>query len=188
MKSAAEKIKELMAFLTPERLAGMLQEYRKVTNVYSLKMPDLRHLPAPEAGYNEAFQEIPSEIQLNYDLYLKSLNSPQPYFLGTPEVFENSMIFRWGESYEIDPQNSAYHFEVSRDWAFQKIVYEETILNLTSVTIDVLKPGAYFWRVTTTNDNGKIQYPFDVYMDVKGTPHSGMKYLIITKDGKVLEK
>ena len=118
-------------------------------------------MPVTVDGYNKAYQEIPDEIQLNHDLYLESLNSPQPYFLGTPVVFENLMIFRWGESYEINPQNVTYHFEVSRDWEFQEIVYEEIISNLTAATIDMLKSGRYFWRVTTTNDNGKIQYPYN---------------------------
>ncbi len=183
------KINELMAFLTPERLAGMLQEYKKVTDAYSLQMPDFENLPATTVdGYNQAYQEIPNEIQVNYNLYLESLNSPQSYFLGTPEVFEDSMIFRWGESYDINPQDIIYHFEVSRDWEFREIVHEETISNLTAVTIDMLKPGAYFWRVTTTNENGNIQYPFDVYIGADGIPHSGMKYLLITNDGKVRER
>ena len=182
------KINELLAFLTPERMEGMLQEYKVVTDAYSLQMPDLYYLPGTLDKYNKDYQEIPNEIQVNYNLYLESLDSPQPYFLGTPEVIENSMIFGWGESYDINAQNITYHFEISKEWDFREIVYEEIIPNLTAVTIDMLEPGTYFWRVTATNENGKTQYPFDVYFDADGNPHSGMKYLFITDDGRALEE
>jgi spore coat protein H len=182
------KINELRAFLTPERLEGMLKEYKVVTDAYSLQMPDLYNLPVNVDKYNKDYQEIPGEIQVNYDLYLQSLNSPQPYFLGTPRILESSMIFNWGEAYDINAQSITYHFEVSKDWDFREIVYEETISNLTAVTINRLEPGTYFWRVKATNEDGITQYPFDVYRDAEGFDQRGMKYLFITDDGKVLEE
>jgi hypothetical protein len=52
----------------------------------------------------------------------------------------------------------------------------------------MLAPGAYFWRVTAMNENRKAQYPFDVYIDSENIPHSGMRVLYISADGKVLEE
>jgi spore coat protein H len=182
------KINELRAFLTPERLEGMLKEYKIVTDAYSLQMPDLYNLPATVDKYNKDYQDIPGEIQVNYDLYLESLNSPQPYFLGTPQIFESSMIFNWDEAYAINAQSITYHLEVSRDWDFREIVYDETISNLTTVTTNRLEPGIYFWRVKATNEDGITQYPFDVYRDAEGFTQRGMKYLFITDDGEVLEE
>ncbi len=182
------KINELMAFLTPERIKGMLDEYKKVTDLYTLAMPDLLHLRATKDEYNRQYELMPGEIQNNYDLYLESLNTPMPFFLVNPERNENTLIFRWGEAYDFHAQNITYHFVVSRDWEFREIVHAEALSNAAEVTIDMLEPGTYFWRVTATNENGKIQYPFDSYSDGDRNLHSGMKYLFIMTDGSILEE
>ncbi len=182
------KMNELMAFLTPEKIKAMLDEYKKVTDLYTLAMPDLFYTRTGPEEYNHQYELIPGEIQNNYDLYLESLNDPMPFFLGGPERVGNTLVFVWDEAYDFNAQNITYNFVVARDWDFREIVHEETLTNLATTTIDMLEPGTYFWRVTAANENGKIQYPFDVYGDVDGVPHSGMKYLLITKDGRALEK
>ena len=182
------KMNELMAFLTPERIKGMLGEYKKVTDLYTLTMPDLLYVRVTPEEYNRQYELIPGEVQINYDLYLESLKTPMPFFLVNPERIGDALIFSWGESYDFNAQDITYHFEVSKDWEFQEIVHEETLINLATTTINMLEPGTYFWRVTATNEDGKIQYPFDVYSDSDGNPHSGLKYLFITADGRVLEE
>ena len=182
------KVEELMKFLTPERLAGMLAAYKPVTDAYSLQMPDLYFMPFNPGDYEKAYELLPSEIQVNHDLYLKSLQSPMPFFLGTPKTSGTSLTFNWDESYDFQAQDLTYHFVVSRDWKFNEIVYEESMINKISVTIDALPPGTYFWQVTATNKNGITQYPFDVYWDADRLPHSGMKILYIGADGKVSEE
>lgn len=111
-----------------------------------------------------------------------------PFFLSTPEIAENSLIYKWDESYDFNAQDITYQFTVGRDWEFQNVVYEETLTNQNSTRIDMLETGTYFWRVTATNENGITQYPFDVYWDADRLPHSGVKYFYITADGKVLEE
>ncbi len=182
------KINELMKFLTPERIRGMMMEYKQVTDAYSLKMPDLYHMPFTESDYEQAYGLVPGEIQVNYDLYRQSLKSPMPFFLGTPKVSGKLLTFNWQESYDFDAQDIDYHFTVSRDWEFDEIVHEETLTNKHTVTIDMLEPGTYFWRVTATNKKGITQYPFDIYWDADRVPHSGLKVLYISPNGEVLEE
>jgi spore coat protein H len=182
------KMNELMKFLTPAKLGGMLKEYKKITDAYSWQMPDSYHMPLSQSGYEKSYELLPGEIQINYDLYLESLRSPMPFFLGTPKALANSLIFDWGESYDFNAQDISYHFVVSTDWEFKNIVCEASLTNQTSITIDSLKSGTYFWRVTATNENGKTQYPFDNYWDADRIPHSGLKYFYITAEGKVLEE
>ncbi|MEA3350792.1 MAG: CotH kinase family protein, partial [Chloroflexota bacterium] len=157
------KIDELMVFLTPERLESMLNTYRTVTDYYITRMPDLLHLPATIEEYDLAYGTLPNEIQINYQLYLESLDVSMPFYLGTPKVSGNKIQFVWDESYDFDAQEINYHFIVSRDWEFQDIVVEEKTTNFTTAQIDMLDSGTYFWRVTATNEAGKVQYPFDYY-------------------------
>jgi len=183
-----QKMNELMDLLTPDRLEGMLKEYKKVTDTYSLQMPDLYYLPGSVSDYENEYALIPGEIKINYDLYLKSLRSPMPIFLGTPKLSENSLIFTWEESYDFNAADISYHFVLSKDWGFNSIVFEETLSNTTSLKIDALPPGTYFWQVIATNENGITQYPFNTYWDAENLIHRGLKYLYITSDGKVLEE
>ena len=94
------KIDELKGFL-PERLELMLKDYKKVTDAYSLQMPDLYYMPFNQVDYEKAYELLPGEIQMNYDLYLKSLKSPMPFFLGAPEVSGDKLIFKWDKSYDF---------------------------------------------------------------------------------------
>jgi Spore coat assembly protein len=183
-----QKMNELMDLLTPDRLEGMLKEYKKATDTYSLQMPDLYYLPGSVSDYENEYALIPGEIKINYDLYLKSLRSPMPIFLGTPKLSENSLIFTWEESYDFNAADISYHFVLSKDWGFNSIVFEETLSNTTSLKIDALPPGTYFWQVIATNENGITQYPFNTYWDAENLIHRGLKYLYITSDGKVLEE
>ncbi|HLO34240.1 MAG TPA: CotH kinase family protein [Anaerolineales bacterium] len=183
-----EKVNELMDFLSSDRMEGMLKEYKKVTDVYSLQMPDLYYLRGSVNDYENEYALIPKEIKLNYDLYLKSLKSPMPIFLGTPKVSENSLVFTWDESYDFNAQDISYHFILSKDWEFHNIVFEETLINTTTLKIDALEPGTYFWQVSATNEEGNTQYPFNTYWDAEAIIHRGLKYLYITSDGKVLEE
>ncbi len=180
------KVDELILLLTPEKIKGMLDEYKKVTSLYSLAMPDLQYLNATPEEFDRHYELIPGEVQINYDLFKKSLNDPMPFFLINPKRDGDSIIFNWGESYDFNAQDITYNFQVSRDWEFQNIVHEESFSNLTTMTMDMLRPGTYFWRVIATNADGKIQYPFDVYRDADGNRHSGMKYLFITNDREIL--
>jgi spore coat protein H len=182
------KVNELMAFLTPERLAGMLQDYKKVTDAYTLQDPDVNALYAPLDEYHESYQNIPNEIQINYDLYLKSLDTPMPYFLGTPKRNGDTLIFNWGEAYDFHAQDISYHFMIARDLNFTDIVVEKTQTNITNIQIEALAPGKYFWRVEATNQLGKTQLPFDTIFDyTKNIQYSGLKLFSINPDGEVQE-
>jgi spore coat protein H len=111
-----------------------------------------------------------------------------PFFLGTPTVDGDQLIFNWDESYSFDKSDITYQFRLSSEWEFGNIIYEETAKNLNMIRVDMLEPGTYFWQVTAMNQAGKIQVPFDSYTDADSNNHYGMKYLYITNDGQVIEK
>lgn len=182
------KISELMKFLTPDRIESMLKQYKEVTDAYSLQMPDLYHMPFTKEDYENAYRLLPGEVQVNYDLYQKSLKAPMPFFLGTPKVVDNSLVFNWSESYDFNAQNITYHFVVSRNWDFDEVVYEETVMNTNTTRTDLLPPGMYFWQVIATNENNITQSAFDVYFDANRAPHSGMKVFYVDANGNITEE
>lgn len=183
-----DKINELRGFLAPERIKSMLDTYRPVVDPYVLRMPDLYYLDSDAKTRDLVFELIPGVTQLNYDYYLESLKKPMPFYLGTPEVQGKELYFNWDESYDLEGRDINYQFIVSTDWNFTNIVFESTLQNTTSVRIDMLEPGTYFWQVIATNSEGYVQYPFDYYVDADSFNHYGMKYLYVTPDGEVQEE
>lgn len=110
-----------------------------------------------------------------------------PFYLGTPQVKNDELFFIWDEAYDFDGQDIYYHFQLSRDVEFNDVIDTRFTTNMTSVSIPLPAAGAYFWRVTATNQDNKTQYPFDGYRDVEGYFHDGMKYFYVTADRQVLE-
>jgi len=183
-----DKINELMKILTPERIEALLKIYRPSVEPYIFGVPDVKYLPGSKTEFNFSYSLFPSEIQYNYKLYLESLELPMPFYLGSPTISGDMLSFEWDESYNFKPQNVTYHFSVSKDPTFRKIIYETDVLNQTITEAPVFEPGTYFWRVIATNEAGKIQYPFDDYEDPDGYPYDGMKIFSITPDGDVVEE
>ena len=181
-----EKINELRVFLTTERIKELIDVYRETTEPLLFQMPDLENM-AKREQYELSYKLILTEVEANYELYLETLESPMPFFLGTPKIENRKLKFNWGVAYDFDAEDITYHFEISRDWAFTDILYEEDILKLAETSVDMLEEGTYFWRVIATNESGYSQYPFDFYKDEEGYRRSGMKYLFITLDREVLE-
>jgi len=185
--SLDDKINQLLLFLTPDRIANLLNTYRPATDLYVSRLPDLYYLPGSLDEYNQLYQHLPDDIHENYQLYLESLQRPMPFNLMVPEANADNLILKWGESYDFNSEDISYHVQVSSSWAFDNVIYDETVVNQTSLSTAVLAPGEYFWKVTATNSSGKTELPFDSYVDVDGLVHEGMKQFVITLDGQVLE-
>jgi spore coat protein H len=182
-----DKVNEVRNFLSPDRIRGMLDVYRPVAEKYALQMPDLQYFPTTKVGLEQDFESIPSEVQNNYELYLKSLQSPMPFFLGAPTVADGVLNFVWEESYDFRAQDIAYRFIIARDPSFNEIEVEESLVNLTNIQIQLLDPGEYYWTVIAANEAGNTQLPFDSLFDAGDTPRSGLKRFYVTPEGELQE-
>lgn len=183
-----QKIQELMGILTRERIQELLDIYRPVAETYINQMPDQYHYPLPSDEIELAFERIPGEPQANYAVYLESLETPMPFYLGVPEIHGNTMLFMWEEVYDFRGGEITYDFIVSRSADFQDVAHQTRLTNQTSIEIPRLEPGEYYWRVVATNQHGKSQVPFDYYTISDDEWGFGMKYLGITPDGQIIEK
>ncbi|HSL46945.1 MAG TPA: CotH kinase family protein [Anaerolineales bacterium] len=178
-----DKVSEVHALLTPEKIEGLLAQYQPTVEQYALQMPDLQYFPTTKQGMQQDLQSISGEVQNNYRLYLESMQSPMPFHLGTIEASGNGLTFTWDHSYDfLDPQIT-YHFTLARDPALDEIVSDQTLVNSTSAQVGQLEPGAYFWRVTATNKAGNSQFPFEFLFDSEGVVIPGLKRFYITSDG-----
>lgn len=182
------KINELMDILTPDRIKSMLDVYKPVVEKYALQMPDLKYYKTTKQVMEKDFENIPTEVQNNYNLYLESLKTSMPFFLSTPTIVDGLLNFNWEESVDFNNEDITYRFMIAQDTLFKYLVVDKTLTNVTSIKIDPLKPGDYYLRVTATNTLGKTQLPFDSFWDPIGIPRSGLKHFYINPAGEVQDK
>lgn len=60
-------IQDLRSYLSVERISGMIEKYRTVTQKYLYQMPDRMNAPLTEAQYDTVAAAIPSEVEQNYE-------------------------------------------------------------------------------------------------------------------------
>ena len=182
-----DKINQLLLFLTHEQVSELMDAYTPVTDLYVSSLPDLYYLPGSLDEYHRLIQFLPDDIQENYQLYLQSLQGLMPFNLMTPETTADGMTFSWDASYDFNSEDITYHVQVSPDWAFDNVIFEETVVNQTVINTGTLEPGEYFWRVIATNSSGRNVLSFNNYIDVDGLIHEGLQQFFISSDGYILE-
>ena len=70
-------------YLTPERVSEKVNSYKSVTKPYLYSMPDVLYAPLTEAEFEQVADNIPKEIEENYQRYLESLERPILLHWGT---------------------------------------------------------------------------------------------------------
>lgn len=186
-----DKINEYRAFLTKERIQEMAQAYDEVVRPYVERMPDVGFLPRTLEEREQIKNAIADEVEQNYQLYLKSLEDPQPFFIGVPERSGEGIHVTWDASYDFANEDITYTVELARDYYFQDpIFYEDDIFVLELTIPQELEPGAYFLRVKATDESGNSQYAFDTYMASTGSVSGneyGIKCFYVLEDGSIVE-
>ncbi|MFR1369627.1 MAG: CotH kinase family protein [Eisenbergiella massiliensis] len=83
-------------YLTPERVSEKVNSYKSVTKPYLYSMPDVLYAPLTEAEFEQVADNIPKEIEENYQRYLESLERPMPFYIGVPEPQEGEAYRQLG--------------------------------------------------------------------------------------------
>lgn len=182
-----EKIKEYRAFITPERLRSMADGYDSVVAEYVQRMPDIQYLSSTLEQRRKIIEQFPYEVEENYEQYLQSLENPQPFYIGTPEITADGLNITWDIAYDFQNQDITYTVELARDYLFENLVCHEDGIYFPKITItDEMKPGKYFLRVTATDSDGNSQYAFDSYISERGKEY-GVKCFYVMEDGSLVE-
>lgn len=179
-------VSDVKSYLSEERISGMIQAYRTVTQAYLKKMPDQMYAPLTDAEYETIASAIPSEVEQNYKLYKESLKKPMPFYIGAPTIEGNTLKFSWDASYDFNAEDITYTVELAKDYQFKEIVYRQENLSIPEAQTTVPADGQYFLRVRATNASGKTQDAFDYYVTDDGKNY-GMKCFYISGGTNVEE-
>ena len=181
-----DAILDLREYLNKDMLTSKIESYKNVLKPYLYLMPDAEYEPLTSEQYDQIAASLPDEIEKNYQLYLESLETPMPFYIGVPTIDGDKLKFNWDVSYDLDAEDITYSVEVARDYLFQDVIYQNTTLTVPESEMELPNAGQYFVRVRATNTSGKTQDAFDYYVTDEGK-HYGMKCFYITEDSTVEE-
>ena len=186
MEKLNDAILDLREYLNKDMLTSKIESYKNVLKPYLYLMPDAEYEPLTSEQYDQIAASLPDEIEKNYQLYLESLETPMPFYIGVPSIDGDKLKFNWDVSYDLDAEDITYSVEVARDYLFQDVIYQNTTLTVPESEMELPNAGQYFVRVRATNTSGKTQDAFDYYVTDEGK-HYGMKCFYITEDNTVEE-
>lgn len=181
-----QKIIQMKAEITAEKIQRLLNVYRPVVERYIFNMPDFMHLPVTRELWPDLVTELTGNLEMNADYYFDSLDEPMPFFLGVPKQRDNQLYFAWDPAYDFDAENIQYRLEISKTFLFTEHLVDKTLFNAMEYHMPMLPPGQYFYRVTATNESGFSQKAFDYYVS-KYQKHYGMKCFYVDNEGQVIE-
>lgn len=183
-----EKIEEYRGILTEELLSEKAKQYAEVVKQYAYSYPDLQYMPITQAQYDDMLNYLPSEVERNYQLYLESLVSPMPFFIGLPQKLDTGLKFNWNSSYDFGEETITYTIEIDDDYSFSDPILREEGLFVPEYDYsETLPAGQYFVRVKATNESGYEQYAFDYYVTSESIKKYGVLCFYVLEDGTIVE-
>lgn len=170
--------------LSPNSIGDLSKQYANIVKPYLSRMPDVERMTIKEEQYDKILNELPKEVEKNYQDYKNSLQSPQPFYIDQPRVENGELVLKWMSSYDFNNKEITYHVELAKDPNFKDKILDMKGLTETSVTTKHLPKGQYFMRVIATNSDGKSQASFEQYR-VDTTSLFGVLSFYVMEDGKI---
>ena len=186
-KKLDNKIQEIRKLVSESVVAAKVKEYQKVTQPYLYAMPDVMYDVYDVKGYEQVLNTLGQEVEINYQMYLTSLERPLPFFLDTITVEKDAVRFQWDVSFDFDNEALTYTFELARDYTFKTTLNKQENLKLPQAQTGKLVPGQYFMRVSVKNASGQTQTAQEYYEDQNGVRHYGVRCFYILPDGTLGE-
>ena len=186
-KKLDNKIQGIRKLVSESVVAAKVKEYQKVTQPYLYAMPDVMYDVYDVKGYEQVLNTLGQEVEINYQMYLTSLERPLPFFLDTITVEKDAVRFQWDVSFDFDNEALTYTFELARDYTFKTTLNKQENLKLPQAQTGMLAPGQYFMRVSVKNASGQTQTAQEYYEDQNGVRHYGVRCFYILPDGTLGE-
>ncbi len=178
-------VKDVRAYLTEERLRTSISEYRKVTDYYLGRSPDMDYAYLTSEEYDILANGLPKLVDFYYQNYLESLLCPLPFYIGDPVVRDDKLEFVWDVSYDFQQDDITYKAVLARDLEFTEVIDSYSGYWPEFSTDKVQEPGQYFLKVEAVDDQGNSVTAFDYYESDEIGKSLGVLCFYLTEDGKV---
>lgn len=122
----------------------------------------------------------------NYELYKKSLEDPEPFYIEKPEISDGNVRFTWDASFDFQKDELLYSFMLANNLNFDNPIATADNLYATEYDyVGTLSPGQYFIKVTVADSDGNTNPAFDYYLDENSVKHYGTVCFYVEADGTV---
>lgn len=156
-------------YMTFEEVNGRVQAYRQLIAPFINASPDVQYHRRYRSSYTKIMDAMASEIELNYQYYMESLEMPLPFYVGIPQIPpEGGVTINWEPAYDFDNETVTYTCILATKETFEEkyVLASAEGMRMPEVHFDVtLEPGTYFVRVQATNESGYTRDCFDYYND-----------------------
>jgi spore coat protein H len=180
LKDLTAKIEELSLIASKEVVADMASKMYASTNEIVKRMPDLALMGTSKENYEAEMLRLSSTVEDSKRTYYEGLKKPMPFDLLDAAAAGSGYSFSWGPAYDLAGDTLTYDFYISESPDFSDTVKEIIGIQGTTVTIDSLPSGTYYWKAEAVDPSGNRREAFDVYFDEEEEfEYFGVKQLIV---------
>jgi spore coat protein H len=169
------KVRQLRTIINPENSRRMIETYKPVVSAFVRREPDIRYLPGRVELYEQELERIIQMPVKNEQAFIASLQAPMPYYLADVEQANGTLTFRWGMSYDLQGDELTYRFQLAKEPSFARPLVDRDGLKGTSLVLNGIGKGRYFWRVTVKDAKGHVMTAFDKFFDENGNVYNGVR-------------
>ena len=131
----------MKTYINPERTKALLDHYRQAAPGITLRPPDIGHLPGTPQEYAREWERLIGLPEQNEKRFFAALENPLPVYLGEVKRENGEWLFVWSNSYDLQGDDIAYHFQISQTPDFAKPVVDRNAgLKEASARIEILYP------------------------------------------------
>ena len=153
-----QKADEMHQWLNGDLIDEKAAQYNAVVEPFINQMPDLMYLGNTIEERNEIIANLGDELEENYRLFEESLEALMPFWMYEIEESADAVKFSWGDAYDFQAKDIAYHVWVSRYPDMSNPVVDQA--GLTSLSLEVPKQqlgdGVFYWKVQASSEDGRV--------------------------------
>ena len=197
LKEAVTEIKN--NYLTKAKIEAFTKSYHDVVFPLISEEPDFDYINFHKdtdeltlKEYNKIYNALANSVERNYQIFLKDLESPTPFWLEKPVLNEENIVFDWDKSIDLQDDNITYDLEISTTPLFKKEDVKYSIKKMKTNHLStqwMLPKGTYYYRVTARDDKNpkeNWQQSFNEFNDKKLQQRIfGVEKFTIKSDGIV---
>jgi spore coat protein H len=177
------KIEELSLIANRQVLKEKIDRCYAATNILVKSMPDLAIMKKEDTSIEEYESEIVrlySAIDEGKRIYYKGLEKPMPFELKDVLQEDEKFTFIWGKSVDFAGEKLYYDFTLSSSADFSDVLFKKLNIEDTSLSIDPLDLGTYYWKVEVVDASGNRQISYSGYYDeIEGKDYYGINQLLV---------
>lgn len=168
-----KKIEEVSSILSDKVIKEYVNDYEPIVKKYLFNLPDVGYLAGGAEDVLSELHALHKVVEQNKEKYYRNLERPMPVFMGHT-IKNDSVIFNWDQSFDLQGDDIAYEFQLSRDKDFRDVIINQSNLTDNSFEVKMLKTGIYYWKIKIYDSKGNEQLPMETYEDEFGTRYYGV--------------